>query len=161
MEARIGIGIDVHAFAEGRPLVLGGVPIEYELGLAGHSDADVLTHAVMDAVLGAMRAGDIGEHFPDTDAEWTDVSSMELLEIVLRFMDDAGFRLVDLDTVVVAEAPRIAPHRDAIRHSLAHGLRVDVTRVGLKATTTEGLGFTGRAEGIMAQAVALLERVGA
>ena len=161
MELRIGMGVDAHAFAAGRPLVLGGVPIEHEMGLAGHSDADVLTHAVMDAVLGATRAGDIGEHFPDTDAEWAGVSSMELLGIVLRYMDDAGFRVVDIDTVVIAQAPRIAPYREEIRHSLAHGLRVDVSRIGVKATTTEGLGFIGRAEGIMAQAVALLERVGA
>jgi 2-C-methyl-D-erythritol 2,4-cyclodiphosphate synthase len=161
VELRIGLGVDVHRFAGGRPLVLGGVSIEHDKGLAGHSDADVLTHAVMDAVLGAMRAGDIGEHFPDTDAEWAGVSSMELLAIVLRYMDDGGFRLVDLDTVVVAQEPRIAPHRDEIRRSLARGLRVDVSRVGVKATTTEGLGFTGRSEGIMAQATVLLERVGA
>ena len=160
MELRVGLGYDVHRFAEGRALVLGGVIIDHERGLGGHSDADVLTHALMDAILGAMRAGDIGEHFPDDDARYKDASSIRLLRTVVRHMSDGGFRLVDADCVLVLEEPRIAPYRRAIRESLASAIGVDVSRVGVKATTAEGLGFTGRGEGVAAQSVVVLERLG-
>jgi 2-C-methyl-D-erythritol 2,4-cyclodiphosphate synthase len=157
-EMRIGLGYDVHAFAEGRALVLGGVEIEHPVGLAGHSDADVLVHALMDAILGAMRAGDIGAHFPDTDAAWAGASSIGLLARVGDLMRAGGWNLVDADTVLVLESPRISPHRDTMRIRMAEALGVDAARIGLKATTTEGLGATGRGEGVAAQAVVLLER---
>jgi 2-C-methyl-D-erythritol 2,4-cyclodiphosphate synthase len=154
---RIGIGYDVHAFAEGRKLVLGGVDIDHERGLAGHSDADVLTHALMDAILGAMRAGDIGEHFPDTDPAYRGADSLELLRRVGQIMRDAGWTFVDGDCVIVAQAPKLSPHREMMRVRLAEGLGVSVDSIGVKATTTERLGFAGREEGIGAYAVALLE----
>lgn len=157
-DLRIGLGYDVHAFADDRLLVLGGVELEHPRGLVGHSDADVLVHALMDAILGAMRAGDIGAHFPDTDPEWAGASSIGLLERVAALMRADGWELVDADTVLVLEAPRISPHRDAMRARMAEALGVEVCRVGLKATTTEGLGLTGRSEGVAAQAVVLLER---
>lgn len=157
-DLRVGLGYDVHAFTEGRRLVLGGVEIPHASGLVGHSDADVLVHALMDAVLGAMRAGDIGAHFPDTDPAYKDVSSIGLLVRVGEMMRQAGWRLVDADTVLVLESPRISPYRDAMRVAMAEALQVDPDRVGLKATTTEGLGATGRGEGVAAHAVVLLER---
>ena len=157
-DLRIGLGYDVHAFADDRLLVLGGVELGHPRGLVGHSDADVLVHALMDAILGAMRAGDIGAHFPDTDPEWAGASSIGLLERVAALMRADGWELVDADTVLVLEAPRISPHRDAMRARMAEALGVEVCRVGLKATTTEGLGLTGRSEGVAAQAVVLLER---
>jgi 2-C-methyl-D-erythritol 2,4-cyclodiphosphate synthase len=157
-ELRIGIGYDVHAFADGRTLVLGGVDIAFDRGLAGHSDADVLVHALMDAILGAMRAGDIGAHFPDTDPAYQGVSSIALLKRVADLMAACGWRLLDADAVLVLEEPKIAPMRDAMRRRMADALGVDVERIGLKATTTEGLGLTGRGEGVAAQAVVLLER---
>lgn len=158
-EIRIGLGYDVHALCDGRPLVLGGVQIEHERGLAGHSDADVLIHALMDAILGAMRAGDIGLHFPDTEPEWAGAASIGLLARVGDMMRADGWSLVDADTVLVLEAPRISPHRDEMRSRMAAALGVDPERIGLKATTTEGLGSIGRGEGVAAHAVALLERV--
>lgn len=154
----IGLGYDVHAFVEGRPLVLGGVKVPYDRGLLGHSDADVLVHALMDAILGAMRAGDIGQHFPDADPAYAGCFSLELLEEVGSLMRDAGWRLVDADTVLVLEAPRIAPFRDAMRAAMAGALGVGIDQVGVKATTSEGLGATGRGEGVTARAVVLLER---
>lgn len=157
-DLRIGLGYDVHAFADDRLLVLGGVELGHPRGLAGHSDADVLIHALMDAILGAMRAGDIGAHFPDADPEWAGASSIVLLERVAALMRADGWDLVDADTVLVLEAPRISPHRDAMRARMAEALGVEVSRIGLKATTTEGLGLTGRSEGVAAQAVVLLER---
>jgi 2-C-methyl-D-erythritol 2,4-cyclodiphosphate synthase len=157
-DLRIGLGYDVHAFADDRLLVLGGIGLEHPRGLAGHSDADVLVHALMDAILGAMRAGDIGAHFPDTDPEWAGASSIALLGRVAALMRAEGWDLVDADTVLVLEAPRISSHRDAMRARMAEALGVDVSKVGLKATTTEGLGLTGRGEGVAAQAVVLLER---
>jgi len=157
-DLRIGLGYDVHAFADDRLLVLGGVELGHPRGLVGHSDADVLVHALMDAILGAMRAGDIGAHFPDTDPEWAGASSIGLLERVAALMRADGWELVDADTVLVLEAPRISPHRDAMRARMAEALGVEVCRVGLKATTTEGLGSTGRSEGVAAQAVVLLGR---
>lgn len=157
---RIGLGYDVHAFVEGRRLVLGGVAIPHPFGLEGHSDADVLTHALMDALLGALRAGDIGRHFPDTDPAYERISSLELLRSVARLMRESGWRLVDADCVLVLEEPRISPYRDAMRTAMAQALGVDPDSVGVKATTTEGLGTTGRGEGVAAQAVVLLEQDG-
>lgn len=156
--SRIGLGYDVHALAEGRRLVLGGVDVPFERGLLGHSDADVLVHALMDALVGAMRAGDIGRLFPDTDPAYAGISSLELLRRVAEMMRDGGWRLVDADAVLVLEAPRISPYRDEMRARMADALGVDVERVGVKATTTEGLGFAGRSEGVAAHAVVLLER---
>ncbi len=157
-ELRIGLGLDVHAFVENRPLILGGVQIPHDRGLAGHSDADVLTHALMDAILGAMRAGDIGQHFPDTDPSLAGVSSMLLLGRTCDLMHEAGWELVDADCVLALETPKIGPYRDRMRHEIAGKLQVQVEHVGLKATTTEGLGFAGRGEGVQAQAVVLLRR---
>ena len=158
-DLRIGIGYDVHAFAEGRVLVLGGVEVPHGSGLAGHSDADVLVHALMDAILGALREGDIGRLFPDTDPAFAGISSLELLSRVNSLVTERGFRLIDADTVLVLERPRVAPYRDEMRARIAGALGVEVERVGVKATTTEGLGFEGRGEGVGAQAVVLLERV--
>lgn len=155
---RIGLGYDVHAFSEGRKLVLGGVEIDHERGLLGHSDADVLAHALADAVLGALRAGDIGKLFPDTDPAFAGASSIELLERVGRLAAEQGWRVVDADCVLVMERPKISAHRDAMRANLARALGVDVESVGVKATTTERLGFEGREEGAGAHAVVLLER---
>ncbi len=154
---RIGLGYDVHAFVAGRPLVLGGVEVPHERGLEGHSDADVVTHALMDAVLGAMRADDIGAHFPDTDPQYAGVPSVALLEHVGELMRGGGWHLVDADIVVALERPRLSPFRPEMRERLAVALGVPVESIGLKATTTEGLGFTGRQEGVAAYAVALLE----
>ncbi len=155
---RIGMGYDVHAFAEGRQLILGGVEIEHGRGLAGHSDADVLAHALMDAILGAMRAEDIGAHFPDTDPAYRGADSLKLLARVATLMRDSGWELLDADCVVVAQAPKLTPHRDQMRSNLAATLGVGVESIGVKATTTERLGFEGREEGIGAYAVVLLER---
>ena len=159
MSMRIGLGYDVHAFAEGRRLILGGVEIEHERGLLGHSDADVLAHALADAVLGAMRAGDIGKLFPDTDSAWAGADSLELLAHVGQLAADQGWRVVDADCVLVLERPKVSPHRDAMRANLAKALGVEIENVGVKATTTEHLGFEGREEGVGAQAVVLMERV--
>lgn len=153
---RIGLGYDVHRFAAGRELVLGGVSIPFPQGLDGHSDADVLTHALMDAILGAMRAGDIGQHFPDTDPAYSGISSLELLRHVAALMREGGYELLDADCVLALEAPKISPHRQLMRTSLASALGVPVDSIGLKATTTEGLGFEGRGEGVSARAVVLL-----
>ena len=155
---RIGQGYDVHAFAEGRKLIIGGVEIPFERGLDGHSDADVLAHAVADAVLSAARLGDIGKLFPDTDDEWLGADSMRLLSIAAARVREAGFDIIDVDTVIIAQAPKMSPHRDAMRANLAAALGMDVDSVGVKATTTEYLGFEGRGEGIAATAVALLAR---
>ena len=156
---RIGLGYDVHAFAEGRKLVLGGVEIEHERGLLGHSDADVLAHALADAVLGALRAGDIGKLFPDTDPAYAVANSIELLERVGQLAADQGWCVVDADCVLILEKPKVSEYRDAMRANLARALGVATECVGLKATTTEGLGFEGREEGVGAQAVVLIQRV--
>jgi 2-C-methyl-D-erythritol 2,4-cyclodiphosphate synthase len=155
---RIGLGYDVHAFADGRKLVLGGVEIEHERGLLGHSDADVLAHALADAVLGALRAGDIGKLFPDTDPAYKGADSMELLAHVGRLAAEQGWRVVDADCVLVLERPKVSAYREAMRDNLATALGIDVECIGVKATTTEHLGFEGREEGVGAQAVVLLER---
>lgn len=156
---RIGIGYDVHAFADERPLILGGVTLEHARGLLGHSDADVLVHAIMDAIVGALREGDIGRLFPDTDPAYAGADSLDLLRRVSGLVSERGFTVVDVDSVVVLQAPKIAPHRELMRERIAGALGISVDSVGVKATTTEGLGFTGREEGVAAYAVALLERV--
>ena len=156
---RVGLGFDVHALVEGRDLVIGGVKVPHERGLLGHSDADVLAHAVADAVLGAARAGDIGALFPDTDQAYAGADSIDLLAEVAAHVRGLGFKIVDVDSVVAAQAPKLSPYRDQMRENLARALGVAVDNVGVKATTTEHLGFEGREEGISAQAVALLERV--
>jgi 2-C-methyl-D-erythritol 2,4-cyclodiphosphate synthase/2-C-methyl-D-erythritol 4-phosphate cytidylyltransferase len=154
---RIGQGYDVHRLVEGRALVLGGVVVPFELGLAGHSDADVLTHAIIDALLGALSAGDIGQLFPDTDAQYKDISSLVLLEQVHALMAERGAQLNHIDAVVMAQRPKLAPYIDGMRKVIADTLQVEKERISLKATTTEQLGFVGREEGMAAQAVALLE----
>ena len=156
---RIGHGYDVHRLTEGRRLILGGVEVPYEKGLLGHSDADVLTHAVMDALLGAAALGDIGKLFPDTDAAYAGISSILLLERVAGRLREAGYAVVNLDATVLAQAPKLAPYRERIRENLAHVLALDASRVSVKATTEEGLGFTGEGLGIAAHAVALLEKI--
>lgn len=156
MGLRIGHGFDVHAFAPGRRLVLGGVEIPCERGLDGHSDADVVLHAVADAVLGAVRGGDIGKLFPDTDPAYEGADSSVLLSRVMGLARSWGFELVDCDCTVAAQAPRLSPYRDLMRERIAAALGVDVSSVGLKATTTEHLGFVGREEGIAAWAVVLM-----
>ena len=153
---RVGIGYDVHPFAAGRPLVLGGVTVESERGLAGHSDADALTHAVADALLGAAALGDLGTHFPDTDPAWRGAASLELLACVASLVAAEGLELGNLDATVVTEAPPLARHVPAMRANLARALGVGVERVSLKATRHEGLGALGRGEGLAAIAVALL-----
>ncbi len=151
---RTGIGIDSHAFAAGRRLVLGGIEIPHDRGLAGHSDADVLTHAVIDAVLGAAGLGDIGQHFPDTDARWKDADSLALLAVVLERVAEAGLSVVHVDTTVMLERPKLSEHREAMASTLTRSLGCPVN---VKATTGEGMGFVGRQEGVAAMAVATLE----
>jgi 2-C-methyl-D-erythritol 2,4-cyclodiphosphate synthase len=152
-----GIGWDSHRLAPGRPLILGGVTIPHERGLHGHSDADVLTHAVIDALLGAAALGDIGQHFPDTDERYRDADSIELLRTVVAELAERGLEVAHVDTTVVMERPKLAGHRDAIRASLAAALRVEPAHVNVKATTGEGMGFVGREEGVAALAVATVQ----
>jgi 2-C-methyl-D-erythritol 2,4-cyclodiphosphate synthase len=154
---RIGMGYDVHPFAEGRPLILGGVTIPYSQGLAGHSDADCLTHAICDALLGAVSAGDLGRHFPDTDPQYKDVESLLLLDKVAEMVVQKDFVITNIDATIVAQAPQLAPYRTQMEERIAASLGIEKKRVNIKATSTEGLGFTGRGEGIAAYAVALLE----
>jgi 2-C-methyl-D-erythritol 2,4-cyclodiphosphate synthase len=153
---RIGVGFDVHRFDEARPLVLGGVTVPGGPGLAGHSDADVICHAIADALLGAAAMGDIGDHFPDTDPQWKDVSSVDLLYAVREMLAEAGLAVVSVDATLLLEAPKIAPFRDQMRTVISLALGVDSGRVSVKATTTEGLGTIGRGEGAACMAVALL-----
>lgn len=153
---RIGLGYDVHAFAEGRKLVLGGVEIPYERGLDGHSDADVLVHAIMDAIVGALREGDIGRLFPDTDPAYKDAVSIKLLEHVGALARERGYVIEDIDSVVMLQEPKMSPYREQMRANIAAALRIPVESVGVKATTTEHLGYEGRGEGASAQAVCLL-----
>ena len=155
---RVGHGYDVHRLVAGRPLILGGVTIPYETGLLGHSDADVLLHAVMDALLGAAALGDIGKLFPDSDAAYENISSLTLLSRVADILTENGCSVVNLDATVLAQAPKLSPHREAMRRNIADALEIDVSRVSVKATTEEGLGFTGEKLGIAAHAVALLEK---
>lgn len=151
---RTGIGFDTHRLVEGRKLVLGGVEIAHALGLLGHSDADVLAHAIMDALLGAIADGDIGQHFPDTDAKWKDADSLKLLEAVVARVRAQGWEVVNVDATVLAERPKLMPHIPAMRERLAQAMGVEVGAVSVKATTVEGLGAIGRQEGISAMAVA-------
>lgn len=155
---KTGLGFDVHAFAEGRKLILGGVDIPHDRGLLGHSDADVLAHAISDALLGAVRGGDIGKLFPDTDPAYKDADSLKLLAAVAEFVRSCGFEILDVDSVIAAQAPKLSPYRDAMRENLARAMGVAVESVGVKATTTEWLGFEGREEGISARAVCLVCR---
>ncbi len=151
-----GIGYDSHRLGDGRRLILGGVEIAHERGLEGHSDADVLTHALIDALLGAAGLGDIGEHFPDTEERWRDADSLELLRTVVARVGEAGLALVNVDCTVVMEAPRLSPHKPAIRARLAGALDLELARVNVKASSGEGIGFVGRGEGVAALAIANL-----
>jgi 2-C-methyl-D-erythritol 2,4-cyclodiphosphate synthase len=159
-ELRIGLGVDAHALEDGVPLVLGGVAFDHPRGLAGHSDGDVIAHALVDAVLGAANLGDIGTLFPSGDERWRGASSLDLLRIAYERVREAGWELVNADCVLVGEEPRIGPHRGAMAAALAEALGVDADRVAVRATTTDHLGFTGRGEGLAAQSVALLSRAG-
>ena len=156
---RIGHGYDVHRLVEGRRLILGGVDVPYEKGLLGHSDADVLTHAVCDALLGAAALGDIGKHFPDTDEKYKGADSILLLKHCVKLIGDAGFRVGNIDVTLIAQAPKISPYIEEIRKNLAAALDTDLSNVSVKATTEEGLGFTGEKLGISCHCVALLERI--
>ena len=156
---RIGIGYDVHRLEENRKLILGGVEIPHHLGLLGHSDADVLLHAVTDALLGALALGDIGKHFPDTDARYKDQDSRLFLRLAYALVKKEGYKLGNLDCVAMAQQPKLAPHIDLMRTYLAEDLQSDLAQISIKATTTEKLGFVGKEEGIAAQAICLLERV--
>ncbi len=156
---RVGQGFDVHALVEGRPLIIGGVTIPYEKGLLGHSDADVLLHAITDALLGAAALGDIGRHFPDTSADFAGADSRVLLRRTATLVEKAGYAVVNVDSTIVAQAPKMAPHIAAMVGNIAADLGIPIDCVNVKAKTTERLGFTGRGEGIAAEAIALLERV--
>ena len=156
---RVGVGIDAHAFDESSPLVLGGVEIPHDRGLGGHSDADVLSHAIADALLGAAGLGDLGDMFPATD-RWKDASSIELLREVAARLRETGWAVVNVDATVVAREPRLAPHRKEMATRIAEAVQTDANAVSVKATTTDGLGFTGRGEGVACMAVALIETVG-
>ncbi|MCR4625942.1 MAG: 2-C-methyl-D-erythritol 2,4-cyclodiphosphate synthase [Lachnospiraceae bacterium] len=153
---RIGTGYDVHRLTENRKLILGGVEIEYEKGLLGHSDADVLIHAIMDALLGAAALGDIGKHFPDNDMQYKDISSIELLKKVAALIDEAGYNIENIDSTIVAQRPKLSPHIPKMKENIAFALGIDPGKVNVKATTEEGLGFTGEGLGIASQAVCLL-----
>jgi 2-C-methyl-D-erythritol 2,4-cyclodiphosphate synthase len=159
MTPRIGIGYDVHAFGPGDHVLLGGVRVPHSHGIVAHSDGDVLIHALCDALLGALALGDIGKYFPPTDERWRGANSRDLLRAVVAMLTERGWRAANIDSVVVCERPRLAPHVDAMRANLAADLGIAIDAVGIKATTSEKLGFTGRGEGIAAQAAVLLERV--
>ncbi len=155
---RIGHGYDVHRLVEGRRLVLGGVEIPFELGLLGHSDADVLLHAIMDAMLGAAAMGDIGRMFPDTDEKYADADSSKLLRVVAERINEQGYKVLNLDCTIIAQAPKLSPHIPGMTEKIAKVLEIPISRVNVKATTEEHLGFTGRGEGIAAHAVVLIEQ---
>ncbi|HEX7733334.1 MAG TPA: 2-C-methyl-D-erythritol 2,4-cyclodiphosphate synthase [Ktedonobacteraceae bacterium] len=158
MTIRIGNAYDVHALAPNRPLILGGVTIPHEFGLVGHSDADVVLHAVVNALLGAAALGDIGQHFPSSDPRWKDQPSTVFLDYTFDLLCQHGWRISNIDTMIIAEQPRMGPHIQAMRAHLAERLRLEIDQVSVKATTTDGLGFAGRREGIACQAVALIEK---
>ncbi|UCE20495.1 MAG: 2-C-methyl-D-erythritol 2,4-cyclodiphosphate synthase [Gemmatimonadota bacterium] len=155
---RIGFGYDVHKLVEGRTLVLGGVTIPFEKGLSGHSDADVLCHAICDALLGAAALGDIGQHFPDSDPRYTNISSLVFLEKVSKLLIDEKFTVENIDTTIVAQEPIMAPHIPLMRQNIANSLKIEVSKVSIKASTTEGLGFSGQGLGMVAYAIALVEK---
>jgi len=154
---RVGLGYDVHAFQAGRKLILGGVKIEHAQGLAGHSDADVLVHAIMDAILGACGLGDIGIHFPDSDTKYKDISSLTLLDEVRKKMEQKGFSIINIDSILIMENPKVSPYIEDMKKNIARTLKIDEADINIKATTTEGLGFCGREEGIAAECIVLLE----
>lgn len=156
---RVGLGYDVHKLVEGRDLIIGGVQIPYEKGLLGHSDADVLLHAIMDALLGAAALGDIGKHFPDTDPKYKGISSIKLLEYVRELIDDELYVVGNIDATIIAQRPKMAPYIEQMKKNVANALAIEVSQVNIKATTEEGLGFTGSGEGISAQAIASLETI--
>ena len=153
---RVGMGYDVHKLVENRKLILGGVEIQHEKGLLGHSDADVLLHAIMDSILGALALGDIGKHFPDTDEKYKGANSIKLLEHVYNLITEKGYIIGNLDATIIAQAPKMAPHILKMRENIANVLNTDVNNINVKATTEEGLGFTGNKEGISAQSICLL-----
>lgn len=153
---RIGMGYDVHRLVEGRDLIIGGVKIPYEKGLLGHSDADVLLHAIMDALLGAAALGDIGKHFPDTDPAYKGISSIKLLEHVGELLEKEAYWIENIDATIIAQAPKMRPYIDTMRENIAKALKIDISQVNVKATTEEGLGFTGSKEGISSQAICML-----
>lgn len=157
---RVGIGFDVHRFKEGETLILGGVYISYHYGLSGHSDADVLTHALMDAILGALGRGDIGQYFPDTDPQYRNINSLSLLKKVNEFLNEDNYIIENIDLIIIAEAPKISPHYNKIKENYGQIMGITNTKINIKATTTEKLGFIGRGEGIAAQSVVLLTRRG-
>ena len=156
---RIGMGYDVHKLVEGRKLILGGVEIPYEKGLLGHSDADVLLHAIMDALLGAAALGDIGKHFPDTDPAYKGISSIRLLEQVANLLEEHQFLIENIDATIIAQRPKMRPYIDTMRENIAKALKIEADQINVKATTEEGLGFTGSGEGIFSQAICMLEKV--
>lgn len=156
---RVGIGFDAHRLVEGRKLVLGGVTIPFEKGLLGHSDADVLVHAINDALLGAAALGDIGMHFPDTDMRYKDINSLLLLKRVGELLKQAGFGVVNIDSVVCAQRPRLSPYIQKMRQNIAETLNISEDKVSVKATTTEGMGYEGRGEGISAQAICMIKKI--
>jgi 2-C-methyl-D-erythritol 2,4-cyclodiphosphate synthase len=156
---RVGMGYDVHKLVKDRKLIMGGVEIPYELGLLGHSDADVLLHAIMDALLGAAALGDIGKHFPDTDDRYKGISSIKLLEEVGKKIDEANYIIENIDATIIAQKPKMRPYIDDMRKNIADALKIDVDRVNVKATTEEGLGFTGSGEGISSQAICSLNSI--
>lgn len=156
---RVGLGYDVHRLVEERKLILGGVNIPYEKGLLGHSDADVLVHAVMDSILGALALGDIGKHFPDTDEKFKGADSIKLLEYVNNLIISKGYKVNNIDCTIIAQAPKMAPHINDMRSNIAKALNTDIDNINVKATTEEGLGFTGSREGISAQSICLLVKV--
>lgn len=156
---RVGMGYDVHKLVEGRELIIGGVNIPYEKGLLGHSDADVLLHAISDALLGAAALGDIGKHFPDTDPKYKGADSLKLLEHVGKLLDEHLYVIENVDATIIAQKPKMAPHIQKMRENIAGALGIEVDQVNVKATTEEGLGFTGTGEGISSQAVCLIERI--
>lgn len=156
---RVGLGYDVHKLVEGRDLILGGVNIPYEKGLLGHSDADVLVHAIMDALLGAAALGDIGKHFPDTDARYKGINSMELLRHVGKLLDEHLYVIENIDATIIAQRPKMAPHIQTMRKNIAEVLGIELDQINVKATTEEGLGFTGTGEGISSQAICAIEKI--
>lgn len=156
---RVGLGYDVHKLVEGRNLIIGGVDIPHEKGLLGHSDADVLIHAVMDSILGALALGDIGKHFPDTDGKYKGADSMKLLEFVYNLINEKGYGIANIDCTIIAQSPKMAPHIQSMRENIAKALNTSIDNINVKATTEEGLGFTGAKEGIAAQSICLLVKV--
>ena len=156
---RVGLGYDVHKLVEGRKLIMGGVEIPHTHGLLGHSDADVLVHAIMDSILGALALGDIGKHFPDNDEKYKGANSIKLLEFVNNLIVEKGYTIGNIDSTIIAQSPKMAPHIEAMRNNIAKATNTDVSRINVKATTEEGLGFTGAKEGIAAQSICLLVNV--